>query len=125
MKKINEVVEKIKKLGGDKVKFIILYGSQSTNKQTPMSDIDIAVYHDATKEQRFKFRMKILGRVNDKYDIQIFQDLPLYIRKDVIKGELLYSSDKQFTHNIARKTYQAFEDFKKRYYDYIKKDVIK
>jgi uncharacterized protein len=124
MEDTDEVVEKIKKFGGENVKFIILYGSQSTNNQTPMSDTDIAVYYDAGKEQRFKFRMKILGRVDDHYDIQIFQDLPLYIKKDVIKGNILYTSDKRLIHDISRKTYREFDDFKKRFYDYIKKGVI-
>lgn len=89
-----------------------------------MSDTDIAVYYDASKEQRFKFRMKILGRVDDNYDIQLFQDLSLYIKKDVIKGIILYTSDKRLVHDISRKTYREFDDFKKRYYDYIKKGVI-
>ncbi len=124
MQEIDKVVEKIKKFGGKKIKFIILYGSQSTNNQTPLSDTDIAVYYDAGKEQRFKFRMKILGRVDDQYDIQIFQDLPLYIKKDVIKGNILYTSDKRLIHEISRKTYREFDDFKKRFYDYIKKGVI-
>lgn len=113
MEETDNVVEKIKKFGGENVKFIILYGSRSTNKQTPLSDTDIAVYYDASKEQRFRFRMKILGRVDDTYDIQIFQDLPLYIRKDVIKGKLLYTSDKRFIHEISRETYREFDDFKK------------
>ena len=124
MEETDNVVEKIKKFGGENIKFIILYGSRSTNKQTPLSDTDIAVYYDASKEQRFRFRMKILGRVDDTYDIQIFQDLPLYIRKDVIKGKLLYTSDKRFIHEISRETYREFDDFKKRFYDYIKKGVI-
>ncbi|MBS3749456.1 MAG: nucleotidyltransferase domain-containing protein [Candidatus Thermoplasmatota archaeon] len=124
MEENDEIVDKIKKFGGENVKFIILYGSQSTNNQTPRSDTDIAVYYDAGKEQRFKFRMKILGRVDDHYDIQIFQDLPLYIKKDVIKGKILYTSDKRLIHDVSRKTYREFDDFKKRFYDYIKKGVI-
>jgi len=68
--------------------------------------------------------MKILGRVDYTYDIQIFQDLPLYIRKDVIKGRILYTSDKRFIHEISQDTYREFDDFKKRFYDYIQKGVI-
>lgn len=124
MEKTDKVVEKIKKFGGGNVKFIILYGSQATQNQTPFSDTDIAVYYDAAKEERFKFRMKILGRVDDKYDVQIFQDLPLYIKKDVIKGKILYTTDKRLMYDISRKTYREFDDFKKRFYDYIQKGVI-
>jgi uncharacterized protein len=124
MSQIENIVEKIKKLGGDKVKFIILYGSLSTNKQTPLSDVDLAVFYNGSKEERFRFRMKILGRVPDKYDIQIFQDLPLHVKNEIIKGKVLYKSDNQLIYQIARETYQAFDDFKKRFYDYIKGDVI-
>ncbi|MEF8848465.1 MAG: nucleotidyltransferase domain-containing protein [Candidatus Thermoplasmatota archaeon] len=125
MSEINSVVEKIKKLGGDKVKFIILYGSQSTNKQTPLSDVDLAVFYDGSKEERFRFRMKILGRVPEKYDIQLFQDLPLYVKNEVIKGKVVYNSDTKLIYKIAKETYQAFDDFKKRFYDYVKGDVIR
>ncbi len=122
--KIQLTVEKIKKIGGKKVKFIILYGSYSEKKQTPLSDIDLSLYYFDSKEKRFRFRMKILGEVTEKFDIQIFQDLPLYIQNEVLKGEVLYCSDHKILYEIDRKTYQDFEEFKHRFYDYIKGGVI-
>ena len=121
---IHSTVEKIKKIGKEKVKFIILYGSVSEEKQTPMSDIDLAVYYDDTKEKRFRFRMKILGEVNEKFDIQTFQDLPLYVKNEVLKGKVLYCPDHKILYDIDRATYQDFEEFKYRFYDYIKGGVI-
>lgn len=117
---IHSTVEKIKKIGKEKVKFIILYGSVSEEKQTPMSDIDLAVYYDDTKEKRFRFRMKILGEVNEKFDIQTFQDLPLYVKNEVLKGKVLYCPDHKILYDTDRATYQDFDDFKNRFYDYIK-----
>ena len=121
---ILSVVSKIKKMGGKNIKFIILYGSVVEGNQTPLSDIDLAVYYEGTKEERFKFRMKILGDVNDKFDIQIFQDLPLYVRKEVLKGKIMYSSESRFLYEMERRTYQDFDDFKNRFYDYIRGGVI-
>lgn len=121
---IKQTVKKIKKIGKEKVIFIILYGSYSQQKQTSTSDIDLAIYYNDTKENRFKFRMKILGEVNEIFDIQIFQDLPLYIKNEVIKGTILYCSDHQTLYETNRTTYQDFEQFKHRFYDYIKGGII-
>jgi len=81
---ILDVIERIKEIGGMKVRFIILYGSVVEGRLTDMSDIDLAVFYEGNKKERFEFRVKILGRVSNKFDIQSFQDLPLYIQKDII-----------------------------------------
>jgi len=121
---IRFVVDDIKKLGGKKIKLIILYGSFAEGKQTSLSDIDLAVYYNGTKEERFKFRMKILGNVNDKFDIQTFQDLPLYVKKEVLKGKVIYCKESRFIYELERRTSKEFDDFKHRFYDYIKGGVI-
>jgi len=123
-KKISHAVDAIKRIGGSKVKFIILYGSVASNKQTEESDIDICVYYDAHKQDRFQFRMDVLGHLPDFFDVTIFQDLPLYVQKEVFKGKILYTSDQIFLYETNRRTYQDFEDFKHRFYDYIKGGVI-
>lgn len=110
---INSVVKTIKKIGGKKIGFIIQYGSTVTGNQTPLSDIDIAVYYHGTEKQRFEFIITVLGSVDDQFDIHIFQDLPLYIQQEVIsKGKLLYQRDFETTFDIFMRTIQRFSDFK-------------
>jgi len=112
---IQSVVKQIKKIGGKNIKFVILYGSFADGKQTPLSDIDIAVYYEGSKEERFKFRTQILGDVNDKFDIQTFQDLPLYIQNEIISsGEILYQKSYSEIFDIFFKTIKNFGDFKPR-----------
>jgi len=112
---IPSVVNQIKKIGGAKIKFVILYGSAAEGKQTPLSDVDMAVYYEGTKEERFKFRMEALGNVNDKFDIQTFQDLPLYIRKEIIsQGKILYQKNYSEIFDVFIKTIKSFGDFKPR-----------
>ena len=112
---VYSVVNQIKKIGREKIKFIILYGSVVECNQTPLSDIDLAVYYEGSKEERFKFRIEILGNVNDKFDIQTFQDLPLYIRKEIIShGEILYQKNYSEIFDIFIKTIKSFGDFKPR-----------
>ena len=122
--KIHRVIQRIRELGGTKVKFIILYGSMAAKKENPSSDIDICVYYEAEKKERFHFRMNLLGRLSNEFDITLFQDLPLYVKKEVLKGKIMYENDTRFLYDIDRKTYQEYEDFKHRFYDYIKGGII-
>lgn len=102
-----------------KVKFVFLFGSIIYGKPTKSSDVDFAVYYEGNDNERFKFRLKLSEKLPDKFDIQIFQDLPLYIRKEVLKGKVIYVKDKKFVYEKAYETIQAFEDFKFGYYDYL------
>lgn len=112
---IEHTIELIKKIGGKKVHFIALYGSTAIGKYTNLSDIDIAVFYEGNNDERFKFRMKILGRVKDDFDIQTFQDLPVYIRKEIIShGKMIYFREYDRIFDIFMHTIREFEDFKPR-----------
>lgn len=112
---MSDVIKKIKAIGGDKVRFVVLYGSAAKGKLTKLSDIDIAVFYNGDKSERFEFRKKILGRVGNEFDIQIIQDLPLYLQKDILStGKVIYSVDYRETFEIFIKIIRGFEDFKPR-----------
>ena len=116
--KIDRAVQKIKSLGGPKVRFIILYGSASEERMNEDSDIDISVYYDDVDAS--EFRLKVLSELfDDIYDIKIFQQLPLPLRMQVLKGKILYSDDLSFLYDKAYETIKEFESFKRIYYDYL------
>lgn len=75
-----------------KIKRIILYGSAAENKLTLSSDIDLAVdFTEINKDEAFSFRKRILGRSNERIDIQVYNELPEKIRKEIdSKGKILY-----------------------------------
>ena len=112
---IKSTVELVKKIGGEKVRFIALYGSTAVGRYSDLSDIDIAVFYDGNKDERFKFRMKISGRVKDDIDIHTFQDLPVYIRKEIISSvKLIFYKEYNRIFDIFMETIREFEDFKPR-----------
>jgi len=120
---LDSVVEKIR--GFDDVQFIILYGSAAEGRMTEESDVDLCVGFDGCEEEASRIRFEILSELfDDSYDVQIFQLLPLYLKKKVLKGEVLYCMDKQELYEIAYETIRKFEDFKHRYYDYIGKEAL-
>lgn len=117
-KKIERAVQKILASGGDKVRFIILYGSANEGRMKDDSDIDISVYYDDADAS--EFRLKVLSDLfDDVYDIKIFQQLPLPIRMQVLKGKVLYEDDTTFIYDKAYETIKEFESFKRGYYDYL------
>jgi len=123
--KIEKAVEKIKALGGERIRFIILYGSGCKNCQREGSDIDICVYYD-DESKASNFRLKVLSDLfEDIYDIKIFQQLPVYVRMEVLKGEILYCNDRRFLYDKAHETIKEFDAFKHRYYDYIGAEAIR
>jgi predicted nucleotidyltransferase len=116
--RIDRAVGKIRFLGGDKVRFVILYGSASEGRMKENSDIDICVYYDDADAS--DFRLKVLSDLfDDIYDIKIFQQLPLPLRMEVLKGRVLYEDDTPFLYDKAYETVKEFESFKRRYYDYL------
>lgn len=121
--KIRLFLKKLKEMPDfNRVKFVILFGSYSQNKQNKLSDIDFAVYYDGDSKQRFKFRIKLMAKLPDSFDVQIFQDLPLYVRIEVLKGKLIYAKDETFAYDIAYETIKKYGDGFKRYYeDYIER----
>ncbi|MGD2249032.1 MAG: nucleotidyltransferase domain-containing protein [Candidatus Methanofastidiosia archaeon] len=100
----------------NKLKFVYLYGSQTTKKTTERSDIDIALYYDIQgKRNLYDLQFLISGSFPDKYDIYMFQLLPLYVKVEVFKGDLLYTDDKGFVYDIAWETIKEYNDFEPRY----------
>ena len=123
---LNKELELIKKIKGfEHVRFIFLYGSNSTGNANKNSDIDLCIYYEGLENEASRFRLKVLSELSsDKYDVKIFHQLPLYIKKEVLKGILLYSDDTTFVHEVALDTIKDFDYFKRFYYDYIGLEMI-
>lgn len=87
------------KVVGGIIHSILLYGSYARNEQTARSDIDICIV--APKLKTPEHFSKLLGEIwqninADKYDVRIFEELPLYIKIDLIQThKIILSKDVQ------------------------------
>ncbi|PKL64207.1 MAG: nucleotidyltransferase domain-containing protein [Methanomicrobiales archaeon HGW-Methanomicrobiales-3] len=117
---VNDAVQQIHQVPGfEHVRFIIFYGSSEKRQMTPESDIDLCMYYDGDRTDAGKFRHAVLSRLPGiRYDVKIFQQLPLYIRIEVLKGTPVFVRDLPFLYEIAYRTLREFDDFKHRLYDY-------
>ncbi len=122
--KIKKIVDRIKK--NKEVLAVMLFGSYARKKITPLSDVDLCIMLDKKYKTNdmVKKRLNYLAYSPDKFDIQVFQLLPLYVRMKVLKeGKILYSKDTRKIYDFAYQTIKEYERFKPRYEDYIKRTM--
>lgn len=78
-----------------KVKRIIVYGSYAEKKMTFKSDIDISVeFSEISLKEATLFRKRISGKVNSRVDVQIYNNLPKKIKREIdLKGKTIYKNE--------------------------------
>ncbi len=120
----NELDETVKAIKKDRdVLAVMLFGSAARNQTTTMSDIDICIFLKSDIKDKHKMaekRLEYLINAPDKFDIQIFQLLPLYIRVRVLKeGKILYCRNIKQLYDIAMKTMKEYAVFEPHYQTYL------
>ena len=98
---------------------MILFGSYLESKSYRDIDLCIVLYEKKDNLYMSKKRLEY-QKISDKIDVQIFQQLPLYIQKEIInKGKPVLMKDYDSTFDIFWQTNERFEDYKKYYLDYL------
>lgn len=94
------------------------YGSSVTADS--YNDIDIALISSDVIPAKQK--LKILLSLPDSIDLKFIEDLPLYVAKEAIKGELLFNRDQALIFDLFVSIFQQWEDFKPQFELYL--DVV-
>jgi uncharacterized protein len=126
MKNLNNRMENIQKTLKDfqaKVKkdedvlALILFGSYARGEEARDVDLCLVLFPDKVKKALDK---RIEYSQRDELDVQVFQDLPIYIRPRVIKeGKILHVKDEGLLYDIAIKTAKEYELYKPKYELYL------
>ncbi len=84
-----------------KIKAILLFGSHANNTAIWRSDIDICVVfrEDPTNLESGRFRREIMGELPDIVDLQVFNVLPLKVKKTIADNHKVLFSTKDFDEN--------------------------
>jgi predicted nucleotidyltransferase len=128
-REVKEQLEQIFKR--QKVVFAYLFGSQATGTAGSLSDIDIAVYFDdeVAANERFDFRMKVLGELTDLYktdqvDLVVLNDAPPLLAHRILKeGLLIFSGNDKMRLEYEIKAVLKYLDWKP-YLDKYTKEVF-
>ena len=115
-----EVTCRVKKevLKDKEVLAAILFGSFP---QKGFSDIDVCIVLYPGKYKNLYLsekRLELMVALED-FDIQIFQQLPMYIRIRVLKGKVIFCRDEKVLYEVAIQTIREFEDYEKIYDEYL------
>ena len=118
--KLNGIIRDIKK--DKQILAVFLFGSTAREENHKKSDIDVCLVLKAGR-----YTIKELSRKKLEYlksydfDIQVFQQLPIYIKKRIIKeGKVLFCRDEAALYEIAFSVIREFADFEYIYRDYLK-----
>ena len=104
------------------VELAYLFGSQTSGKVKPLSDIDLAVLfkEDFTDQERFTFKIKILGDLSeilktDKIDLVDLKKAPPFLQFEAIrKRKEIFVRDENI--RIGFETKVLFDFFDRQYF---------
>lgn len=116
-----EVIRRVEKevVKDTEILAAILFGSFP---QEGFSDIDVCIVLHPGKYKNLYLSEKKLNLMVElgDFDIQIFQQLPMYIRIRVLKGKVIFCRDEKLLFEVAIQTIKEFEDYKKIYDEYLR-----
>lgn len=116
---LNKLINKTKQ--DNDILAVFLFGSRVRDEDYSRSDIDICLVASSslhTPSELFKKRLSYLKLFD--MDIQIFQQLPIYIRMRIIKeGRLLFCRDEDKLYEITFNLIREFNDFEHIYRSYL------
>ena len=101
------------------IEFAYLYGSYAINKETPLSDIDIAIYQKSEKPA-YNFRMTEFRIESDlikilpgyKFDVRSLNQAPIIVIGKILnEGTVLFFKDEKFYYDYLVNNRLKFMDY--------------
>ncbi len=118
MKSLSNIIDQAKK---DKdILAVSIFGSFARKEE--YNDIDICIFlrKKKTNLEMSKKKINYMKNAGEKIDINIFQQLPLYVRHRILKeGKFIFCANDDELYDLAYLTAKEWEDFKPIYKSYL------
>lgn len=96
---------------------IILYGSYARGEKARDVDLCLVLFPEKTQNGLNK---RIEYSYYDMIDVQVFQDLPLYMRPRILReGKMLHVKDEDLLYDVAIQTAKEYELYRPKYEMYL------
>lgn len=116
---LKKIVEKVEQ--DPEVLAVFLYGSIARKEESPQSDVDLCLVLKPRSYTPKELSQKKLDYLKSAYlDIQVFQQLPIYIKRRIIKeGKVLHCNNDDALYDLCFAVIREFSDFEHIYRDYL------
>ncbi len=122
LKQLKPLIETAKK---DKdVVAVMLFGSAARGEKYRDIDVALVLYPkvcslDEISEAHLKY-----AAISDALDVSVFQGLPLYIQKRILKeGKIILCKNEDALYDVVFASIRAFEDFMPKYKIFLEAEV--
>ncbi len=115
---IRKIIQKVK-MNKDVIA-VGIFGSYARGEK--YNDIDICIFLKIQKYEQLQLSRLRLSFMHssEKYDVQVFQQLPMYIKKRILKeAKIIYCKDEDALYDLYFLTLKQFNDYKYHYEQYL------
>lgn len=123
MDEISNAIEELKRKAGEDEDVLAIISFGSYARKEKHSDIDICLILRPRQYEELslsKKRLEYLALLGEGFDIQIFHQLPLYVKIRVIReGKVEFCKDEPALYELAIQTMKEFELFEPIYLNYL------
>jgi len=107
---LEKIAEKAKK--DKEILAVIVFGSFARGEK--FEDVDVCLVMNKNYDSVKAGKMRIeLSSLSDKFDVHIFQQMPLYVRARIFReGKLFFCRDRGALFDVSFETAREYEDFK-------------
>jgi len=112
-------IEKLKELVQEDSDLLGLFQFGSSLHDPAYRDIDLCIF---VKNDHLSLEKKLRYRtfLPEFFDVQFFEDLPLYIKHEVLKkGKKILMKNEEIMYDIAYKFIKQFADFEPHFRNYL------
>jgi predicted nucleotidyltransferase len=94
---------------------VLVFGSILTQEWREASDVDIVVLSHLCDENAIKtMKRKLLGKIPPRYDITIFESLPIIIKASVLQNYEIVYGDPLEIGEYLRRYWKEWQDYEHR-----------
>lgn len=112
-KSLEDIRRKLKALSGF---WVVVYGSWVRGEATPRSDVDVAVItRTEDAETNLRVMRSLLGKTPPRYDVRIFEALPLHIKAEVFSNYAVVFGDPLKISEYLYHYRRLWKDVERRY----------
>ena len=99
---------------------VAVFGSFARKESHRDIDVCLFLMERMSALEMSRKRLAFLKHSPEKFDIHVFQQLPIYIRHRVLKeGKIIFCSDEDSLYGIASAAVKEYEDFRPIYMNHL------